>query len=68
MPLVLAFYFFESNIKALSVFLLIYVFFYRNYIDSLRLKELGLINEVTLNPFKNFSYRTKYFESLYFKK
>ena len=67
MPLLLAFYFFESNIKSLSIFLLIYVFFYRNYIDSLRLKELGLISEVTLNPFKNFSNRIKDFEHLYFK-
>ena len=66
-PLVLLFYFFNSNIKALVVSLLIYVFFYRNYIDSARLKDLGLIKKVSLNPFTNFSNRLIFFKELYFK-
>lgn len=66
-PVILIFYFLSFNFKILTLAMLVYIFIYRNLIDSARLKDLGLIDKITLNPIQGFSNRIKFFKALYFR-
>lgn len=68
-PLILIFYLLRSdfNYKIFIVAMLVYIFIYRNLIDSARLKDLGLIDKITLNPIQGFTNRIKFFKELYFR-
>ncbi len=66
-PIFFIFFFLNYNAYLLIAALLIYVFLYRNFIDSQRLKDLGLIDRMTISPVKLFKYRIKYFHDLYFR-
>ena len=68
-PIIVIFYLLKSdfNYKIFIVAMLVYIFIYRNLIDSARLKDLGLIDKITLNPIQGFSNRIKFFKALYFR-